>query len=171
MPDVLTSPSKLEGQPNFNNIDYLDLNRQLLSRYKSALLSTPLDRLALSYLENAAIYFKPTSTYSSGHIIVDNLPWTRLYNQVFSAPSLPLALILAFCLWGLRVHKDRSWRLALGVLLPGLYVMAACILFDKGENMRFKFFLEPVMLIFVVSQLHALMGLVRRRGHLVPPVA
>ena len=43
-----------------------------------------------SYAENLAIYFKPSSTYSSNHVIVDRLPWTNLYNEIFSAPVLPI---------------------------------------------------------------------------------
>jgi hypothetical protein len=34
-----------------------------------------------------------------------------------------------------------------------------CIFFDKGENMRFKFWLEPIMVVFLVSQFHTVAGL------------
>ena len=37
MPAVLTATTKAGGQPNFNHIDYLSLNRQLSARFVRAL--------------------------------------------------------------------------------------------------------------------------------------
>jgi hypothetical protein len=34
--------------------------------------------------------------------------------------------------------------------------------FEKGENMRFKFFLEPTLLLFLGVQLHGLGALMQR---------
>jgi hypothetical protein len=154
LPGVLTSRSKINGEPNFNNIAYLELNRRLLTRYGDALRSASFERLAGSYLENALIYFMPTSTYS-GHVIVDHLPWTRLYNAVFSAPVLPILLLVSFLIWAARAVKLRTIRKGVGVLLPALYILAVSIFSDKGENMRFKFWLEPIMVVFLMSQFHA----------------
>jgi len=154
LPGVLTSSTKINGEPNFNNIAYLELNRQLLARYKNTLRNASFERLAGSYLENALIYFMPTSTYSS-HVIVDHLPWTKIYNAVFSAPVLPILLLVAFLVWAVRAVKLRTSRKSIGMLLPALYILAVCIFSDKGENMRFKFWLEPIMVVFLVSQLHA----------------
>ena len=33
-------------------------------------------------------------------------------------------------------------------MLPVLYVAVASILFEKGENMRFRYFIEPVLFVF-----------------------
>lgn len=156
MPDVLTSKTKIGGQRNFNNIDYLHLNNLLLKRYQKQLLSMPAVDIGKSYLENALIFFKPTSTYSSQHVIVDRLPWTGIYNWVFSAPVLPVLLLLGLIVWAVKVLKSQPYVSGLAILLPGLYVLLVSILSDKGENMRFKFFLEPVMFVFIVSQLGAL---------------
>ena len=41
LPDVFTSRTKLNGQPNFNNINYLALNDSLFSRFQKKLLSAP----------------------------------------------------------------------------------------------------------------------------------
>ena len=38
------------------------------------------------------------------------------------------------------------------MVMPGLFIFLATVLFEKGENMRFKFFLEPVYYIFLASQ-------------------
>lgn len=154
LPAVLTSKTKINGEPNFNNLAYLELNRQLLARYENTLRNASFNRLAGSYLENALIYFMPTSTYS-GHVIVDHLPWTAIYNAVFSAPVLPILLLAAFLAWAVRAVTSRSMRKSIGMMLPALYILAVCIFSDKGENMRFKFWLEPIMVVFIVSQLHA----------------
>ena len=152
MPLVLTSKTKLGGQPNFNHIDYLNLNSILLAKFQKEIRKASIGELARSYLENASIYFRPTSTYSSGHVIVDHLPWTRFYGFIFSAPVLPLLLLVAFVVWCVRTIRSGRLRPGLGILLPGLYIMAASIFLDKGENMRFKLFLEPIMFVFIVSQ-------------------
>jgi hypothetical protein len=44
----------------------------------------------------------------------------------------------------------------LGLALPVLFVFAASVMFERGENMRFKFFVEPVLYVFIVSQLGTL---------------
>jgi hypothetical protein len=156
MPSVLTSKTKIAGQPNFNNIDYLHLNNQLLARYEKRLVKVPVGELVQSYMENATIYFRPSSTYSSQHVIVDRLPWKWPYERAFSAPVLPILLFLAFAMWCLRVIRAGSLAQGVGMLLPGLYIMFVSIFSDKGENMRFKFFLEPVMFVFLASQFYAL---------------
>jgi hypothetical protein len=156
MPDVLIKKTKIAGQPNFNHIDYLYLNNQLLARYVKDVRSMSLANLAEEYLENATIYFKPSSTYSSHHVIVDRLPWTGPYNRLFSAPVLLYLILLGFVVWLVRTIRNHSLKKGLGILLPGLYVLIVSIVSDKGENMRFKFFLEQVMLIFLVSQFSVL---------------
>jgi hypothetical protein len=33
-------------------------------------------------------------------------------------------------------------------------IFAISVLFESGENMRFKFFIEPVLFIFIASQIY-----------------
>ena len=54
--------------------------------------------------------------------------------------------------WALRTLRTHTLSAGLGILLPGLFVVLVSVLADKGENMRFKFFVEPVMIVFLVSQ-------------------
>ena len=161
MPAVLTDKTKLNGEPNFNHIDYLYLNNQLLGRYRTELSRMSVGELAREYWENTAIYFKPTSTYSSGHVIVERLPWRWIYDRVFSAPVLPVLLSLAVGIWCLSALSTGSFAKGLGLVLPAVFVLAVSILGDKGENMRFKFFLEPLMIVFLVSQSAAFTRLAR----------
>jgi hypothetical protein len=156
LPDVLLATTKLSGQPNFNNINYLALNQSLVRRFEKQLLSAPRADLARSYAQNLDIYFKPSSSYSSGHAIVDRLPWTNAYNSVFSAPVLPILLIMGLAAWVTRIVRQPGYSRGVALLLPGLFVFSASVLLDKGENMRFKFFLEPVMYVFMISQFYFL---------------
>lgn len=169
LPDVLMSRTKLNGQPNFNNINYLALDDSLFSRFQKKLFSAPVGESVASYAENLAIYFKPSSTYSSNHVIVDRLPWTNLYNRIFSAPVLPILLVIGLAVWLARVIAGRLYAQGLGLILPGLYIFLASVLLDKGENMRFKFFLEPVMFVLVVSQLYFVLRAASARLPTRPP--
>jgi hypothetical protein len=108
--------------------------------------------LLRNYIENAGIYFRPSSSYSSGHVIVEHLPWRSAYDRAFSAPVLPVLLMAAFAAWAWRAFRARTIAASAGMLLPGLFVMVVSILADKGENMRFKFFVEPVVIVLLVSQ-------------------
>ena len=114
MPGVLTSRTKVGGQPNFNHIDYLTLNQQLTARFVRAFHRDSFGDLMRNYQENAEIYFRPSSSYSSGDVIVEHLPWRRLFDLVFSAPVLPILLLLAFSFWGLRAFQTRSAARRLG---------------------------------------------------------
>jgi hypothetical protein len=31
------------------------------------------------------------------------------------------------------------------------YVLTVCVLFEKGENMRFKYFLEPAWMVLLIA--------------------
>jgi hypothetical protein len=163
LPDVLVRKTKLDGQRNFNNIAYLQLQDYFLQKYEAKLLGSPPGDLARSYLQNAMIYFLPSSSYTAGNVIVERLPWREIYDRVFSAPILPLLLGIAAALALYRmIHGKSIWK-SLGLTLPALFVLGASILFEKGENMRFKFWLEPVMFVFLISEFHSLATMVRGR--------
>lgn len=166
LPLVLAAKTKLSGQPNFNNIDYLALNTSLLRRYQVQFARESISDLVSAYRENATIYFRPSSTYSSGNVIVERLPWRGAYDFVFSAPVLPIMLVAALMIWITRLWQRRALLQGAALFLPAAYILLASILGDRGENMRFKFFLEPVMYVFVVSQFYAAArGLSHRTGH------
>jgi hypothetical protein len=81
---------------------------------------------------------------------VDRLPWREAYDQVFSGDLLPWAVIVAASLAFARTW--RRWRVALAVALPVVYVFLVSVMAERGENMRFKFFLEPTFYVLVASQ-------------------
>jgi hypothetical protein len=167
LPNVLVRRAKANGVVNFNNSAYLALNQRLIGVYQHALLTQPPSQLLLSYAQNIGLYFRPSSQYTK-HAIVDRLPWRRVYDSIFSAPVLFIILGASGLIWGLRARKHHRLRADSALILPGLYIFLVSVLGEKGENMRFKFFLEPVIYLFCLAQLATLArgayAVVRRRG-------
>ena len=67
------------------------------------------------------------------------------------------------------MHKSDFSR-TLGFCLPALFIISLCSVFDRGENMRFKFFVEPVLFVFLAAQAYAagkkLLGSIKKAHHL-----
>lgn len=162
LPDVLTRLDKITGDPNFNNINYLRLNQQLLGEYLHAVRATPAGVLAAAYIENARIYFLPSSAYT-GNVLVDPLPWRALYDAIFSYPVLVVLLFLAALQSVWNMIRARAFASSLALLLPALYVFLTSILGERAENMRYKYFLEPVMYVFLVTQFYLLARWLRKK--------
>jgi hypothetical protein len=148
---VLTEPRKLDGSQNFNHVDRLSVERQLTACYRRKLAQTKLGALAATYRENFDIFLEPSSQYSR-NVIADRLPWRAQADWIFSGWRLRwLALgALSLSAWQSR----RRLRAALAVLLPVAYVLAVSIVGERGENIRFKFFVEPTLFVLVAAQLH-----------------
>jgi hypothetical protein len=154
-PNVLTRVRKFNGSINFNNEHYLIVNRQLKQQYSRqlhSLSSSPL-QLIDNYLVNLRIYLNPSSQYVK-HVIVDRLPQRSVYDYIFSSPLLPLLLTMAFLFWLSQTRRVDLQR-TIGFCLPIAFIAFLCIIADRGENMRFKFFIEPVLFVFLASQVYA----------------
>jgi len=156
LPSVLTRARKLDGTPNLNHYLYLDANRAFLRTSGSAALHEPLRDVLRTYRNSLWLYFLPSDWFAL-HPISEQLPWRRAYNFIFSSPVLPVLLALAAVCWWKAARAAgydlRDYGADAGLLLPVLYVAVVSILADVGENMRFKFFLEPVLFLFIVIQL------------------
>ena len=51
--------------------------------------------------------------------------------------------------WALAGDSRRGAILhGLGLALPALYIAGVTIVFESGENMRYRFFLEPTLFVF-----------------------
>jgi len=149
-PGVLTRLRKVNGRINYNNEFFLTVNQDLLKKFKSMIFEAPLMYLIKTYGMNTLIYLYPSSQYTD-HVIVDRLPQRSVYDRLFSFPVLPVLLILALLYWLKRADKSTLIS-AIGIFLPAAFIMFICIVFEQGENMRFKFFLEPVLFVFLFSQ-------------------
>lgn len=154
LPETLIRPRKVGGSINYNHIQYLEYNQELIEDYKKFMLATPVSQIIKSYWENIQIYFRPSTVYHTKHAIVDRIPWKDFYDHIFSSPILPTLLLLLGTWWIIKVIKRKDYLPSIGLILPGLYIFLITILFEKGENMRFKFFIEPVLFVFIISQLY-----------------
>ncbi len=161
LPGVLVRKTKLEGTPNFNHISYLKLNNYLINDLRTRLAATPVNELASAYWENISLYFQPSSRYLE-HVIVDRLFWRNFYDMIFSAPVLPVLLLSAFFIFVVRLRRN-DYAASVALALPALFVFFISVIFEKGENMRLKFFLEPVFFIFIASQIYIVSDKVRKK--------
>jgi hypothetical protein len=57
-------------------------------------------------------------------------------------------------IWLVKARREKDYACRVGILLPALYILVVSLLFEQGENHRFKFFLEPVLFVFIVAQFH-----------------
>ena len=153
LPSVLTRQRKIDGTVNYNNVHYLAFNARLTRDYGQYVRTFPVRALLGSYAENLGYYLDPSSRYTD-HVIVDRLPWRGVYDRLFSGPLLIGLLGLAAGVAVTRGVGRASAIYALGLALPAVYVVCVTVVFEKGENARFKFFLEPVLFVFIASQLH-----------------
>ncbi len=161
LPNVLARTEKISGTINYNNYEYLFYNKRLTNKFVQFVKKFPVRKLAENYLENLTIYFTPSSRYTTPHMIVDRLPWRNAYDRLFSTPFLPALLAVAGLIALVQIFREKSFAAGLAMLLPALYVFSLCVLFEKGENNRYKFLLEPVYYVFIFSQFFNLYTWVR----------
>ncbi len=127
--------------------------RQLLRRCVQQIASQPLGKTLAAYSVNLGYYLQPSSQfYEQPHALVDRLPWRGVYDWVFSSYRLLILLLAALVVWARGSSRAQLLR-GVGLALPVLLVVAASVTFERGENMRFKYFVEPVLYVFIVSQL------------------
>lgn len=162
-PQALTRTTKIGGAHNFNHLADLANERALLRRCGRRLASDPPWTTLHAWFRNARIFFEPSSRYVIPHVIVDRLPWRGAYDWVFSGSRLVILLAAAALLW-VRGRTALEVRRGLSLVLPVAFVFAACVMFERDENMRYKFFVEPVLYVFLVAQA----GVLARRRRVVP---
>lgn len=162
---VLSRPKTLESR-NYNALVYLERHKKQEIAFKKALAEKDPSDLFDEYIKNLKIYFKPSSKYTK-NVIVDRLPWRDAYDYVFSGWWLAGLLAFSMAVWIARHRKLKELVWGAGLILPVLYVFAVSVLFERGENHRFKFFVEPVLFVFIVTQL-ASVGFWFRDGVVAP---
>lgn len=156
LPAVLGRTEKISGTINYNNYQYLGYNKRLTNKVVKFLEKFPVRYLIANTMENLTIYFQPSSRYTTRHVIVDHLPWRGVYDRLFSAPFQPAFLLIAGIISLIEMYKRKNFATGIAFLLPAFYIFSLCVLFEKGENNRYKFFLEPVFYVFIFSQFYIL---------------
>ena len=150
---VLRRAEKLNGEYNYNQEAFLHRSFAQMEEYKALLRRMTPGRAFELLKVNLSFYLRPTSRHSS-HVIVDRLPWRGPLDFLFSGWSLVVLLLLSTAIWVRECWEETgdSRRRAIlhgfGLALPALYVAAVTIVFESGENMRYRFFLEPTMFVF-----------------------
>ena len=125
-----------------------------MEEYKGLLRRLTFGRVIEILRVNLDFYLRPTSRHS-GHVIVDRLAWREPLEFVFSGSRLVLLVGLAVGTWLFVTGREggearrRDILRGLGLALPALYVAAVTIVFESGENMRYRFFLEPTLFVFL----------------------
>jgi hypothetical protein len=144
---VLSRTAKIGGDYNYNQIAFLRRSFSQMVEYRALLRRQPLRTTLVTWGGNLGLYLRPSSRYST-HTIVDSLPWREPYDAVLSGWAL--ALLVAG--GGLLALLQNGPRRTLALSLPVLYVFAVTVIFEGGENMRYKFFVEPTICVFLIAQ-------------------
>jgi len=146
---VLAREKKPNGEYNFNQLAYLKISFALWDRYWATLRAQPPSRTLRAYMENLQIYLEPSSRYVENPF-ADALPWRRSYD--FLTSGAIWLVVLAAAGVGLLRTEGLDLRRALGLALPVFYVAVSSVLFESGENMRFRFFIEPTVYVLLAHQ-------------------
>ena len=146
---VLTERRKLEGTLSFNHVERLSVERGLMACYRRTLAERTVASLLAAYATNARLLLRPSST-NSPNAIVDRLPWRGPIDWLFSGWRWVAIVLVAGSvgLWRSR----RQWWQVLAVAAPCAYVLAIGVVGERGENMRFKVFLEPSIWVLLTVQ-------------------
>jgi hypothetical protein len=153
---TLRTIQKLNGEYNYNQLAFLRRSFSQLVEYRALLARTPPSELARLMAHNLSLWLRP-STRHSAHVLVDRLPWRGAGDALMSGWRLALLLLLAAGHWALAERgRPASLQRGLGLALPALYFAAVSIVFESGENMRYKFFVEPLLFVFLWSRAVAL---------------
>ena len=163
-PGVLIRSEKLTGAHNFNSLVDLELNKAYIQDYRDKIFESNAYQLLSTYYQNALIYFQPSSNYASTNLFLVKLPprWKNYYEKFFSRPILPI-LLAGLCIVWLAKSSTVEILRSTGLFIPVLAIIAISILFESGENMRFKFFVEPILFVFISVQFYYILLWLRRK--------
>jgi hypothetical protein len=163
---------KPNGEYNFNQIAYLRISFAQMDQYLRNLRRKPIRGTIAAYIRNLRLYLEPSSQYArfveTEHALVKRLPWRAPYEWLFSGIPLSLLVIGAGLYWIITANGARERLRYFGLALPIFYVLLVSIVFEGGENMRFKFFIEPVLIVLLASTAHDLARRFTSRGRLIP---
>ena len=152
--------TKLTAVHNWNHYDDLQFQRALMPQCGQRLLSQPPGATIQANIGSLIIYLQPSANYTMPHVIADRLPWRGLYNWIFSGAILVLLLLQAAMIWVMRNWRQHMIR-GIGLMLPAAFIIIGTVMLERGESMRNKFFIEPVLYIFILTQFYALWQIVR----------
>jgi hypothetical protein len=161
---VLDEIKKSSNRTNYNNINYIRISETSLEDALTILKKIP--NAYLNGLRKAMfIYFMPPDNYRLlGATKKKILLWADVFDEVvygcigrnqkealFLIVLFPL-LILYGIYYLIKVNKDPTIRITIAyILFTIIYVTIVGLLFDVGENNRFRYVIDP--LLFVLAGL------------------
>jgi hypothetical protein len=148
-PMVLTRTRMYGGYPNFNHWRYLQENHRLLGVWRRYVFTFPVKALARRYLFNARLFIQPSSRYT-GHAIVDHLPWRNVADRLTAFPVIILTWGMGIWVTLVSARRRGELRAKLGMLLPAAIIVGLIVISEGSETMRYKFFIEPISILFLV---------------------
>jgi hypothetical protein len=146
---TLTRIRKPSGDTNYNQVEWLRRAWQEERLYWATVRNSTPAELMTAWAMNGRIYLEPSSSFARSPVTAA-LPWRPAYDWVSSRIPLLLLCLLSCTLWLWRA----PWRALLQrsvLALPILYVVSVSILFERQDNMRYRYFIEPVLYILVVA--------------------
>ena len=175
---------KREGYPNLNNINMIDLMPLYREADLALLKNSPLGILRSAW-KGFLLFGRPSTEYPLLKVQVQSLKPLLFYNTILHAGAreekgngerlnlfhilFALAVVSRLPLALKRLRKGARSGIGLssavgelGVLYLLAYTAGITSFFDYGENMRFKFIVEPLFLGYFVALLHSFF--LRRRG-------
>ncbi len=188
---ALTAPTKSTGATNYNHHAYIPISRAYLADARRLIAARPA-HYARSVARAALLFARPPWDYAflepnRGRLHPLVTPWDTLYGVPGAPPGRPdpddltdlarragwLSALLAaaatlWALWtGARSLRDTSTRpravTRLFVASTIAYVFAVGVLFELGENMRFRMMIEPLAWCLVAAAAAALLRALLRR--------
>jgi hypothetical protein len=160
---LLDRPTKADGSVNLHHAAYLDVSDQLARDSLTVIARHPGVYLA-SVAQNLGQTLHPASTYAP---LLDArarlAPLVRFYEPALGwVPALgpmgvwpvllPLVLVLhAAWLWRRRSARDPAWVTTVFMAGTVLYVWIIGSLMERTENQRFRFEVDPLIWVLVVS--------------------
>ncbi|MBU3623631.1 hypothetical protein [Polynucleobacter sp. AP-Latsch-80-C2] len=169
---VLINKTKSNNSENFNNSVHLELNKLYINDYVFKLKHMSFQDFISMYKTNLLLYMEPSSNYFSSNQILNSIPirWKSYSEKLMSAPVLPIVLIFFSMHYFLRT-PSKSLIKDIGFSFPIFIIAVISIVFESGENMRFKFFIEPLIYLFISSQTYYLITFYFKKYQIAKPTS
>jgi hypothetical protein len=175
---VLDQKVKTTGFNNYNHSSYVLLSRFYLKDAKYLISHYPGYYLR-GFLSSIEVFLRSSSDYSFLRVNSSRIQlWNNLFDRIFylklaetfNGVCLVIAVgipcVIAYCLFALRrksVLPDSHQNMILFLFFNVLYVFVTANAFEYSENNRYRFEIDPFLLLLVGVFLTEMKELVHRR--------
>jgi len=160
------------GNDEFNNSKLWGGNLIAKTIVKNRIKNHPLESTKMiikSIKWNLKKMLLPSSEHTK-HALVDRLFWGKWYNFLLSGIPLLIITFSSLFIWislGINEWQDMdSLRCKIGLIIPVIYIFLLLSLsnrYEWSEADRLKFFLEPLLYVFIINQFSSLYKFLKQR--------